>query len=217
MKSISRISLAAVALTVCGVSQAAASNPFATQDVYQGDSIRERYFDVSYTAPCTSGKGNCEFEETWFVDWSYVVMVHRYDRENLRAPQRSLTGRPMDDYGREIENFNPVRSCELRSEFILNERIGIMPESSPEGSTQGGEVSIQADNVHAFVVPGEPSRTARACGYSADEGAAYGRARARQARDEFTTIITTINRVQFVTDYILTQRPGAQIVVKMDP
>jgi hypothetical protein len=213
MKSIFHISLAAVMLTLCGVQQAAASDLFATQRAHPGITIRERYFEVTYSAPCASGKGSCEIEETWFVEWSYIVMVHSYDRENGRAPQRDVTGQPMDDNGQWIENFQPIRTCELRSEFILNEMIGLIPE----GSAEGNPVNIQADNVHAFVLPGDPSRTARACGFSGDERAAYVRARERQARDEFTTIITTINRVQFVTDYILTQRPGAQIVVKMDP
>jgi hypothetical protein len=213
MKSIFHIALAVAFLTLCGTPQTAASTPFATQVAHPGSTIRERYFEVSYSAPCASGKGSCEIEETWFVEWSYVVMVHYYDRENGREPHRDRTGLPIDDYGREIENFNPVRTCELRSEFILNEMIGTIPE----GSTEGSPMSIQADNVHAFVVPGDPTRIARACRSSGDEGHAYVVARERQARNEFSTIITTINRVQSVTDYILTQRPGAQIVVRMDP
>jgi hypothetical protein len=212
MKSIFQISLAAAMLTFCGIPQATADSPFSMQFSYPGRIIIVRYFDVSYSAPCASGKGDCEIEETWFVDWSYVVMVNYYDRENGREPQRDSSGRPIDDYGQWIENFAPVHTCELRSELILNEAIGIIPP----GSAGGDPVSIQADNVHAFVVPGEPSRTARACGLSGGERVGYVSARERQARNEFATILTSVNRVQSVTDYILTQRPGAQIVEKPD-
>ncbi len=121
-------------------------------------------------------------------------------------------GRPMDAFGRTIENFQPTHTCELRSEFVLNEVIGLIPE----GSAESGAVSVQADNVHALVVPGESMRIAHACGNSAAE-ATYVSARTRQARNEFVSIITTVNRVQSVTDYILTQRPGAQIVENLDP